>query len=149
MISKEMRNEYLENILKRYLNKSITTNKTKVVKIFDCLSEDIKEGLTTIGEEIVMFLKDELLRLKKDYAIITIPHYNITEKELESINDMYFLYDLYFIFVDKKINGTLTIEVPKNDVGFWIGEKGKRVKYLSKTISKILKRKINVKITGI
>jgi len=149
MISKDMRNEYLENILKRYLDKNITTNKTKVVRIFDCLPKNVREGLNDIGVEIAMFLKDELLRLKKSYAIITIPHSDMTEEELVKMDDIYFLYGIYFIFVDKKVNGTLTIEVPKNDIVIWTSKKYKKDKYLTTAINKRLKRKINIKITGI
>jgi len=142
-------NEYLENIIRRYLDKNVTIDKTRVFKLSQCLDRNLEEGLSVMGDNILMFMIDEIDLLKKDYIIITNPYKDLKDLDLDKMSFHYLMWCLEFIFIDKRTKDNLTIEVPKKNVGYWIGEKGVRAKYIAKKISKLLNRKINVKIVGV
>ena len=142
-------NDYLENIIKRYLNKNITIDKTKVFKLNQCLDKNLEEGLSVMGDNILMFMIDEIKLLKKDYIIITNPYTDLEDLDLDKMSFHYLMWYLEFIFIDRRVKDKLIIEVPKKNVGYWIGEKGAKVRHIAKKISKLLNRKIYVKIVGV
>ena len=140
-------NDYLENIIKRYLNKNVTVDKTKVFKLNQCLFISPEERLKATSNELVTSMLNDINKLKKNYVIITNPYMEL--EKLNKVSSYYLIWCLDFIFINKKVKNNLTIEVPKGDISYWIGEKGVRVKYIAKKIGGLLNRRINVKIVGI